>query len=165
MNKSSISQVPQCIRQITHNAPFSNIFLWKMVHCGIWVWCILGFVQWVYWLTKNLFLVNKSEFLDIERSWMEKTYTIDMETWFLFTANKNVFFNNSGTRLEERAETGLFDPIIFTVSLLSSQCNHVWWSLCTKLRNVALILYTLYLRHFLINMSFRLNYARGWPRA
>ena len=47
MNKSSISQIPQCIRQITHNAPFSNIFLlqngalWDMglVHCGI---CAIG---------------------------------------------------------------------------------------------------------------------------
>ena len=139
-----------------------------MVHCGIWVWYIVGFVQWVYWLTKNLvnnFLVNKSEFLGIKRSWIEKTYTIDMETWFLFTANKNAFFNNSGTRFAQRAETGLFDPVIFTVSLSSIQCNHVWWPFSNKLRNVALILYTLYLRHFLINMSFCLNYARGWPRA
>ena len=128
-------------------------------------WCIVGFVQWVYWLTKNLFLVNKSEFLGIKTSWIEKTYTIDMETWFLFITNKNAFFNNSGTRIAQRAETGLFDPVIFTVSLSSIQCNHVWWSFSTKLRNVALILYTLYLRHFLINMSFCLNYARGSPRA
>ena len=43
MNNSSISQIPQRIRQITLNAPFSNIFLfqngalWDMglVHCGI----------------------------------------------------------------------------------------------------------------------------------
>ena len=47
MNNSSISQIPQCIRQITHNAPFSNIFLlqngalWDMglVYCGI---CAMG---------------------------------------------------------------------------------------------------------------------------
>ena len=145
MNNSSISQIPLCIRQITHNAPFPTYFCHKMVHYGIWVWCIVGFVQWVYWLTKNVFLVNKSEFLGIKRSWIEKTYAIDMETWFLFTANKNAFFNNSGTRLAQRAETGLFDPV--------------------KLRNIALILYTLYLRHSLLNMSFCLNYARGWPRA
>ena len=165
MNKSSITQIPQCIRQITHNAPFSNIFLWQngalwdmgLVHFGI---CAMGLL-----INPKFFLVNKSEFLGIKRSWMEKTYTIDMETWFLFTANKNVIFNNSGTRLAQRAETGLFDPVIFTVSLSSTQCNHVWWSFSTKLRNVALILFTLYLRHFLINMSFRLNYARGWPRA
>ena len=146
-----------------HNFP--TYFCYKMVHSGIWVWCIVGFVQLVYWLTKNLFLVNKSEFLAIKRSWIENTYIIDMETWFLFTANKNAFFNNSGTRLAQRAETGLFDPVIFTVSLSSIQCNHVWWPFSTKLRNVALILYTLHLRHFLMNMSFCLNYARGWPRA
>ena len=139
-------------RWITHNAPFSNIFM--LQNDALWDmgWCIVGFVQWVYWLTKNLFLVNKSEFLGIKRSWIEKTYTIDMETWFLFITNKNAFINNSGTRIAQRAETGLFDPVIFTVSLSSIQCNHVWWSFSTKLRNVALILYTLYLRHFLINV-------------
>ena len=43
MNNSSISQILQYIRQITHNALFSNIFFllygasWDMglVHCGI----------------------------------------------------------------------------------------------------------------------------------
>ena len=109
---------------------FPTYFCHKMVHCGIWVWCIVGFVQWVYWLTKNLFLVNKSEFLGIKRFWIEKTYTIDMETWFLFTANKNAFFNNSGTRLAQRAKAGLFDPVIFTVSLSSIQCNHEDLSQC-----------------------------------
>ena len=47
MNNSSISQIPQCIRQITHNAPFSNTFLlqngalWDkgLVHRGI---CAMG---------------------------------------------------------------------------------------------------------------------------
>ena len=101
MNKSSISQIPQCIRQITHNAPFSNIFmlqngaLWDMglVHCGI---CAMGLL-----INQNLFSVNKSEFLGIKRYWIEKTYTIDMETWFLFTANKNPFFNNLGQDLHK----------------------------------------------------------------
>ena len=46
------SLFPQCIRQISHNAPFCNRnvhacahFCYKMVHCGIWNWCIVGFVQ------------------------------------------------------------------------------------------------------------------------
>ena len=50
-----ISQIPQCIRQISHNAPFCNInvhtcayFCYKMLHCGIWHRCILGFLRWVY---------------------------------------------------------------------------------------------------------------------
>ena len=144
---------------------FPTYFCYKMVYCGIWIWCIVGFVQWVYWLNKNLFWVNKSEFLGIKRSWIENTYTIDMETWFLFTSNKNAFFNNYGTILAQRAETGLFDPAIFTVSLSSIQCNHVGWPFSTKLRNVALILYTLYLRHSLINMPFCVNFAWWWPRA
>ena len=146
MNNSSISQIPHCIRQITHNAPFSNIFLpqngalWDMglVHCGI---CAMGLL-----INQKLFLVNESEFLGIKRSWIEKTYTIDMETRFLFTANESAFFNNSGTRLAQRAETCFFDPVIFTVSVSSIQWNHVGWPFSTKLTNVALILYTLYLR-------------------
>ena len=134
---------------------FSTYFVYKIAHCGIWVWCLVKFLQWVYWLTKNLFLVNKSEFLGINRYWIENTYTTDMETWFLFTANKNALFNNSGTRLAQRAEMGLLDPVIFTVSLSSIQCNHVGCPFSNKLRNVALILYTMYLRqNLLIDISF-----------
>ena len=52
----SISQTPQCIRQIFHNALFffyRNMhtcahFCNKMVRCEIWDWCIVGFVQQVY---------------------------------------------------------------------------------------------------------------------
>ena len=91
MNNPSISQIPQCIRQITHNAPVSNIFLlengalWDMglVHCGI---CAVGL-----FINQKFVLVNKSEFLGIKRSWIKKTYTIDMETWFLLTAKKCIF--------------------------------------------------------------------------
>ena len=49
-----ISQVPECIRQISHNASFCNRnvhtcahFCYKMVHCVIWDWCIVGFVPYV----------------------------------------------------------------------------------------------------------------------
>ena len=51
-----ISQIPQCIRQISHNAPFCNRnvhicahFCYKMLHYGIWHRGILGFVKWVYY--------------------------------------------------------------------------------------------------------------------
>ena len=47
-----VSQIPQCMRQISHNAPFCdrNVhtcahFCYKMVHCGIFVYCILGRVN------------------------------------------------------------------------------------------------------------------------
>ena len=50
-----ISQIPECIRQISHNATFCNRnvhtcehFCHKMLYCGIWHRCILGFVRWVY---------------------------------------------------------------------------------------------------------------------
>ena len=47
-----ISQIPQRIRQISHNTPFCNrncTFCYKMVHCGIWDWCIVEFAQQVNW--------------------------------------------------------------------------------------------------------------------
>ena len=50
------SQIPQCTSPISHNAPFCNRnvhtcahFCYKMVHCGIFVSCIVGFVRWVHW--------------------------------------------------------------------------------------------------------------------
>ena len=51
----SISQIPQCLRKISHNATLSNRnvcmchFCYKVVHCGIWDWCIVGYVRQVYW--------------------------------------------------------------------------------------------------------------------
>ena len=52
-----ISQIPGCICAIiSHNASFCNRnvhmcahFCYKMMHCGIFVSCILGFVRCVYW--------------------------------------------------------------------------------------------------------------------
>ena len=49
---SRISHSPRCIRKISHNASFFNKnmhtcthFCYKEVHCGIWYWGIVGFVQ------------------------------------------------------------------------------------------------------------------------
>ena len=49
-----ISQIPQCIRQISHNALICNrnvqiypYFCYKVVHCGIWDWCTVLFVRQV----------------------------------------------------------------------------------------------------------------------
>ena len=54
MNKS-LAKIPQCVRQISHNAQFCNRnvhicahFCYKMVHRGVFVWCTVGFVRWVY---------------------------------------------------------------------------------------------------------------------
>ena len=51
----SISQIPQCISQISHNAPFCNRMC-THVHISVTKWCIVGygagafwgFVRWVY---------------------------------------------------------------------------------------------------------------------
>ena len=51
-------KIPQSTSPITynHNTPFCNInvhisvtkWCYKMVHCGIFVWCTVGFLRWVY---------------------------------------------------------------------------------------------------------------------
>ena len=62
-----ISQIPQCIRQISHNVPFCsrNVhtcahFCYKMMHHGIWDWGIMGFVRGAYlchyWCRNKLLL-------------------------------------------------------------------------------------------------------------
>ena len=57
-----ISQIPQRIKQMSHNAPFCNRtvhtcahFCYKVEHCGIWDCCIVGFVQQVssIWSSAN----------------------------------------------------------------------------------------------------------------
>ena len=60
-----ISQIPQCIRQIPHNAPYCNRnvhtcahFCYKMVHCGIWDCWIVGFVRWVYYPSTSEIILN-----------------------------------------------------------------------------------------------------------
>ena len=47
--KIPISQILQCIRQISHRNVYSFAhFSYKIVHCGIWDWCIVGFVKRIY---------------------------------------------------------------------------------------------------------------------
>ena len=45
------SQIPQCTCSISHKAPFRTemcTFLLWMMHCGIWIKCIVGLVRMVY---------------------------------------------------------------------------------------------------------------------
>ena len=62
-NNRPISQIPQCIKQISHNAPFCNRnvhtrahFCYKMVHYGIRHRCIMGFGLLCYY---NLLSVSE----------------------------------------------------------------------------------------------------------
>ena len=66
-----ISQIPECICAISHNATFCNRnvhmcahFCYKMVHYGIFVWCIVGFVRWVYWCRVS----NRSQTINIHHA-------------------------------------------------------------------------------------------------
>ena len=77
------SQIPQCTCPLSHNTPFCNRnvhmcahLCYKMLHCGTSVWCIVGFVRWVYsWyiviLNEN-WLSSHIEIIDIGTA-MEKT--------------------------------------------------------------------------------------------
>ena len=48
-----VAQITQCISLVSYNAPLCNRnvhlcapFCYKIVHCGIWAWCIVGFTRW-----------------------------------------------------------------------------------------------------------------------
>ena len=50
-----VAHIPECTSLVSHNALFCNgnvhmcaHFCYRMVHCDIFVWCIVGFVRWVY---------------------------------------------------------------------------------------------------------------------
>ena len=63
-----ISQIPRCIKQISHNAPLCNTrehVCCKMVHCGIWEWCIMGFVRQVYWILIRILISKCIGFLSV----------------------------------------------------------------------------------------------------
>ena len=52
----SISQIPRRIGQISRNVSFGNRnlhtyahFCYKMMHCGMWDWCVVEFVRQSYW--------------------------------------------------------------------------------------------------------------------
>ena len=52
LHNRPISQIRECIRQISHNAPLCNRnvhacahFCHIMMHCGIWDWCFVRYVQ------------------------------------------------------------------------------------------------------------------------
>ena len=80
-----ISQIPECICSISHNAPFSTemcTFLFWMEHCGIWNRCILGFVNWdqlpfcsigVFFFEQNAFMVLSAI---LPPSWMGEMWVI-----------------------------------------------------------------------------------------
>ena len=84
-----ISQVPQCTWQISHNATFCNRnvhtcahFCYKMVHCGIWDWCIIRFVWQVYYrkCTCALFKYIIIQ-IDLDSKWLILTNIIMIFFW------------------------------------------------------------------------------------
>ena len=55
-NNRTVAQIAQCTNPISHNAPFCNRnvhicahFYYKMMHCGIFVWCIMGYLSDASW--------------------------------------------------------------------------------------------------------------------
>ena len=59
------SQILQYTSPISHNAPFCNRnvhiiahLCYKMVYCGIFVWCIVRFLRRVYWPYNSLHLYS-----------------------------------------------------------------------------------------------------------
>ena len=79
-----ISQIPQCIRQISNKTPFCNrnvhtCALW--VHCGIWDWFIVGLEQQAMVSSRIIVFYNK------QNSWIQQKKA---GTWSC-TKEKNSF--------------------------------------------------------------------------
>ena len=83
-----ISQIPQCIRQMSHNAPFCdrNVHCYKLVRCAILDWCIVGYVQpinikagpvvnWIFWRIAIVRIVD-TNILQKQTSWKNTHGTI-----------------------------------------------------------------------------------------
>ena len=69
----TLTQIPQCTSPISHNAPFCNRnvhmcahFCYKTVHCGIFVWCIVGFVRCLF---RGIFNLCSGSFIVLNQIW------------------------------------------------------------------------------------------------
>ena len=124
----SISHLPQCIRQITHNASYgnSNVHIcYKMVNCGIWDWGIVRFVQKAFWFIQHLFLVSTSKLFGMKRSCIKKTYTIEKEIRLLFSAKWYTCFNHFWAHLHKGPKWAFLTWYFFTSFLSSILYNTV----------------------------------------
>ena len=81
-----ISQIPECICVISHNASFCNRnvhmcahFCYKMVHCGIFFWSIVGFVRWIYYRSCLYFHSGLTEpMLLLRHGWVITRFYVDV---------------------------------------------------------------------------------------
>ena len=71
-NNRPISQIPQCIRQISHKAPFHmcSHFCYKMVHCGI----VAVILQTC--IMTDILIIS----IEIALRWMPQDFTNDKST-------------------------------------------------------------------------------------
>ena len=99
----AISQIPQCMRQTNHNSPLCNGNVhpcahlgYKMVHYGILNWCIVGFMQQVYWRNASLAMeINKKRAITMR--FINKE--ISSEDWWQYQAWKCLFIPGKGSGL------------------------------------------------------------------
>ena len=93
---------------------------YKLVQCGIWNWCIVGFVQHVDWFTQHLFLVSKSEMVDIKKIMdRENLYHWSKNLILIISKMKCTFLR---AKLSKMTETTQHFSIVF---LSSIQCKPV----------------------------------------
>ena len=96
-----IPQIPQCIRHIYHNISFwlciRNVHtcahLLHMVHCGIWDWCTVGFVQHIYTDMANM---SMSTYIQQQAlNWLCHIHggfiTTDVNLRLLFSSKTNLY--------------------------------------------------------------------------
>ena len=89
---------------------------YKLVQCGIWDWCIVGFVQHVDWFTQHLFLVSKSEMVDIKKIMdRENLYHWSKNLILIISKMKCTFLR---AKLSKMTETTQHFSIVFLSSIL-----------------------------------------------
>ena len=76
-----ISHIPQWSKRISHNASLQkrNVHAWaqfchNVVLCGIWYWCILGCVKWIYWNAIHIWYYSVCV-LNLYYKWMNEWWT------------------------------------------------------------------------------------------
>ena len=118
---NALSQILQCIREITYNAWFCN----KMVHISVIKWCIVGYGTGALWGLCNrsidylniLFLVSKSKMVDIKKIMdREDLYHWNRNLILIHSKMKCTFLSTSGkTCIKDRIGPVRLTQQFFTV--------------------------------------------------
>ena len=137
---------------MSHNAPFCNRnvhmcahFCYEMVHCGIFVWCIVGFVRWISW---RLIVRDCGYYFNVVCSlthWGRVTHICVSRQIIIGSDNglspgrrQAIIWTNAGILLIRPLGTN-FSEILIEIHMFSLKKIHLkmssgkWWPFCLGL--------------------------------